>query len=119
MVAAEEITSIKRRYWYVGPSAGQAYSMRASRAMPAIFGAVERNAVTAVGAPWYTSGAQKWKGTKESLKPMPAMTSSSASESSSGDVSANPLMWPAEVKSRVPVSPYRNDRPYSITAEHT
>ena len=34
------------------------------------------NAVTGVGAPWYTSGVQKWNGTAATLNPRP--TSSSA-----------------------------------------
>ena len=35
-------------------------------------GATERYAVTGVGAPSYTSGVQKWKGTAEILYPNPA-----------------------------------------------
>ena len=44
-------------------------------AKPAALGATDRNAVTGVGAPWYTSGHQKWKGTAAVLKPKPAKTS--------------------------------------------
>jgi hypothetical protein len=32
-------------------------------------GPVERNAVTGVGAPWYTSGAQIWNGAADTLNP--------------------------------------------------
>ena len=39
-------------------------------------GATDKNAVTGVGAPWYTSGHQKWKGTAAVLKPNPANTNS-------------------------------------------
>src|SRR6188768_1730006 len=49
---------------------------RSMMAKPAALGATERNAVTAVGAPWYTSGHQKWKGTDAVLNPKPAKTSS-------------------------------------------
>ena len=35
-------------------------------------------AVTGVGAPSYTSGAQLWKGTAEILKPKPVTTSTKA-----------------------------------------
>ena len=31
--------------------------------------------MTGVGAPWYTSGAQTWKGTADALKNSPARTS--------------------------------------------
>ena len=40
-------------------------------AIAAVFTIVAIKAVTGVGAPSYTSGAQKWKGAAESLKPMP------------------------------------------------
>ena len=49
---------------------------RSMIAKPAALGATDRNAVTGVGAPWYTSGHQKWKGTAAVLKPKPAKTSS-------------------------------------------
>ena len=35
------------------------------------FGTIEKNAVTEVGAPSYTSGAQKWNGAALSLKRNP------------------------------------------------
>ena len=35
------------------------------------FDTVAMNAVTGRGAPSYTSGVQRWKGTTASLKPMP------------------------------------------------
>ena len=36
---------------------------------PAAFEPTDRNAVTGVGAPWYTSGTQIWNGTAAILKP--------------------------------------------------
>src|ERR1700724_4640470 len=45
---------------------------RTNIAMPAIFGAAAKNAVTGVGAPSYTSGVHIWNGTAETLKQKPA-----------------------------------------------
>src|SRR5215510_1205490 len=62
-----------------GESPGRAKPPKKKRSMiakPAALGATERNAVTGVGAPWYTSGHQKWKGTAAVLNPKPASTSS-------------------------------------------
>src|SRR6185295_2346620 len=44
---------------------------RSMTAKPAALGATERKAVTGVGAPWYTSGHQKWKGATAVLKANP------------------------------------------------
>ena len=41
----------------------------------------DMKAVTGVGAPSYTSGAQLWKGTAEILKPKPVTTSTKATTS--------------------------------------
>ncbi len=48
----------------------------------------DMKAVTGVGAPSYTSGAQLWKGTAEILKPKPVTTSTSATTSSDARVEA-------------------------------
>jgi hypothetical protein len=40
--------------------------------------ATDKYAVTGDGAPWYTSAAHMWNGTKVSLKPTPAITSTNA-----------------------------------------
>src|SRR5687767_3313842 len=48
---------------------------RTSTANPAAFEAVDKNPATGVGEPSYTSGAQKWKGTMETLKPIPTRIS--------------------------------------------
>ena len=42
-------------------------STRYSKIKPAVFDAVEINAVIGVGAPWYTSGDQLWNGTTATL----------------------------------------------------
>ena len=55
--------------------------MRTSMANDAAFDPTERNAVTGVGAPSYTSGAHMWNGTAAILKPMPAATRTTASTS--------------------------------------
>ena len=51
-----------------------AESRRRITAKPAAFEAVERKPATGVGAPSYTSGAQKWNGNNETLKASPAST---------------------------------------------
>src|SRR5947209_18954417 len=48
--------------------------MRMSIANDAAFEPTDRNAVTGVGAPSYTSGAHMWNGTAAILKPTPATT---------------------------------------------
>src|SRR5258708_2293361 len=49
-------------------------STRTRSATAAILGAIEKNAVTGVGAPWYTSGAHIWKGAAEILNARAAAT---------------------------------------------
>ena len=55
--------------------------MRSSIANDAVFDPTERNAVTGVGAPSYTSGAHMWNGTAAILNPTPATTRMTASTS--------------------------------------
>src|ERR1700685_3007251 len=45
---------------------------RTNMAIAATFTAEAKNAVTGVGAPWYTSGVHIWKGTADTLKQKPA-----------------------------------------------
>src|SRR5262245_30101637 len=52
--------------------------MRRKTAKAAALGPAERKAATGVGAPWYTSGAQIWKGEAETLKPRPTKISEAA-----------------------------------------
>lgn len=70
-------------------------------AKAAPFGAMDKKAVTGVGAPWYVSGIQEWKGTAPILNP------------SAAKMSRNPMIKPgvagAEAMSEntsFPVSPY-------------
>ena len=49
--------------------------MRRKAAKPATLVADDMNAVTGLGAPWYTSGVHMWNGTAEILKPSPTMSS--------------------------------------------
>ena len=45
--------------------------MRSTAANAAAFVAAAMNAVTGVGAPWYTSGVHMWKGAAATLNPSP------------------------------------------------
>ena len=54
-------------------SLGKAVLTRRSRTTnAAVFVAADMNAVTEVGAPWYTSGVHMWKGAAEILNMSPA-----------------------------------------------
>ncbi len=73
---------------------------------PAAFEADAMNAVTGVGAPWYTSGVQTWKGTAATLKPRPTNRRAKPARSSPSSVrtlfSRNSAMAPRLVE---PVAP--------------
>src|SRR5437867_13413653 len=79
-------------------------------AKPAALGATLRKAVTGVGAPVYTSGHQKWKGTAAVLNPNPARMSAVAT---SNVIPFPPLAPPLKRGCRIagifvlPVSPNR------------
>ena len=79
---------------------------RISAAKPAAFVADAMNAVTGVGAPWYTSGVHMWNGTAATLKPSP--TRRSAKPASSVPCSRSVLLArnvPIPVSDVVPVAP--------------
>src|SRR5512140_4010686 len=57
---------------------------RSSAAKPAIFAPEDMKAVTAEGAPWYTSGVHMWKGTAAILKPNPTRISAEPMDNKSG-----------------------------------
>ncbi len=79
-------------------------STRNSAANAAALTPVAMNAVTGVGAPSYTSGAQAWNGTAATLKANP--TSSSAKPTGSiTPVPPSPTWTPMSVKFVVPVAP--------------
>src|SRR6476620_9388023 len=86
--------------------------IRSSIANDAAFEPTDRNAVTGVGAPSYTSGAHMWNGTAAILNPTPATTRITAS-TSRGSCSC-PVNTVFIVSRFVaPESPYINDIPYS------
>src|SRR5512137_526355 len=86
---------------------------RRSTANPAALEAVDKKPATGVGAPSYTSGAQKWKGTAEILKPNPTRMSSK--------LPISPILGaadePISVRLVVPVKPKSRLKPYSMIAE--
>src|SRR5512142_2447408 len=86
---------------------------RSSAANPAIFAPAAMNAVTAEGAPWYTSGVHMWNGTAATLNPSPTMMSAAPT------VSNNTLVLPAAATATillsavVPVAPNTSAMPYT------
>ena len=72
MVRAARTARIKLQS--VLTSGNTAVNKRMSTANPAALDAVDRKPATGVGAPSYTSGAQKWNGKSETLKANPAST---------------------------------------------
>ena len=96
--------------------------IRSSAANAATLVAAAMNAVTGVGAPWYTSGVHMWNGTAATLKPRP--TSSSATPASSKpclppgfDARYCAMPWctlspePKPASDVVPVAPYVSAMP--------
>src|SRR5215510_11786155 len=86
--------------------------IRSSIANDAALEPTDRNAVTGVGAPSYTSGAHMWKGTAAILNPTPATTRITAR------INRGSPSWPVNNvaifrRFVVPESPYINDIPYS------
>src|SRR3990172_13390123 len=88
---------------------------RRRTANPAAFDATEMNAVMGVGAPSYTSGDQKWKGTAATLNPKPTSTSMDAATTARGGML--PSAPPNSYRLVLPVNPYNRLKPYSITVE--
>src|SRR2546421_2310654 len=91
---------------------------RSNAANPATLVADDMNAVTGVGAPWYTSGVHMWNGTAATLNPRPTSSSAIATIStpscSSVVVARN---WAMPVRFVVPVAPYASAIPYRNTAD--
>ena len=83
----------------------------------ASLGAPPINSVTAVGAPWYTSGIHMWNGTTPSLKASPATMNTRP------NTSTWCLIWPLAMAcatsftSSEPVAPYNIDMPYNRKPE--
>src|SRR5262245_2258754 len=84
--------------------------IRSSIANDADFDPTDRNAVTGVGAPSYTSGAHIWNGTAAILNPTPATTRMTArtSRGSRSWLANTPAIARRLV---VPDSPYMSDIP--------
>src|SRR5436190_20912405 len=59
--------------------------IRRNTANAAALGPADINAVTGVGEPWYTSGAQIWKGAPETLNPRPTNMSAVEKPTSTPD----------------------------------
>ena len=93
--------------------AGKATSAtRTSNAKPAALDAVDRNAAMGVGAPWYTSGAQKWKGTAATLNAKPASTIMSAPSTAHNGASVWASPWARAANSTSPpAKPYSRLKP--------
>ena len=87
--------------------------------------ATDRNAVTGVGEPSYTSGAHIWKGTLAILKPKPAIISTTPNSRALLPNGTPPLRlrlamrWAISGNDELPVKPYTMTIPYSSTAELT
>src|SRR5262245_52232230 len=84
--------------------------IRSSIANDADFDPTDRNAVTGVGAPSYTSGAHMWNGTAAILKPTPATTRITA-RITLGSVCSDVRSGAIFRKLVVPDSPYISDMP--------
>ena len=84
-------------------------SSRNANANDAIFGTVDRNNVTAVGAPLYTSGTHMWNGTAPYLKSFAtSMTDTARMNPSPGSA---PICADSKPRSSVPLMPYSTDMP--------
>ena len=90
---------------------------RTITAKPAAFDAVDRKPETGVGAPSYTSGAQKWNGTKEILKPRPTSIKASTPEAVRSDKLPALNMVANWYKSVVPEKPKTRLKPYNIIVD--
>ncbi len=71
------------------------------------FETTDKNAVTAMGEPSYTSAVHKWKGTMESLKAN-AVNKNTKAKTCKGDPSSKPG---SSLKLTVPVAPYNKEIP--------
>ena len=85
-IAASTATAIVHTSLWSGNAVTSTRSMTTSAA---VFVAADMNAVTEVGAPWYTSGVHMWNGAAETLNASPArIIASPAKRNASLDGSA-------------------------------
>src|SRR3712207_4895756 len=91
--------------------------IRRNAANAAALVAADMNAVTGVGAPWYTSGVHMWNGTSDVLNAKP--TNSSAMAASVSEAGASRALKAADICPIfvVPATPYVTAMPYSNNAE--
>ena len=95
------------------PSGAKAVmKMRRNTANAAALGPADRNALTGVGAPSYTSGAHIWKGAAETLNPNPTNINPAAAPSSIPSVVPEVASRTCTVvRLMVPVQPYTTATP--------
>ncbi len=96
-------------------SSGNAVTrMRRVTTSAAVFVAADMNAVTDVGAPWYTSGVHMWNGAAETLNASPArIIARPATRNASSPASAAAICS----KPSASVAPKTSAEPKSSTAE--
>ena len=88
------------------PTAGRPSTrIRIASASAPSFGAVPTYRVTAVGAPWYTSGTHMWNGTAPNLKATPATRNARPTHSIREPASAPPIVACRSPMFRLPVTP--------------
>ena len=96
-IAREQTASTATATVQISDCSGNAVTrIRSMSTKPAIFVAADMNAVTVVGAPWYTSGVHMWNGAAETLKASPAriiaipVTNSGSSAPVASRIAVNP-----------------------------
>src|SRR2546429_166035 len=75
------------------------------------------NAVTGVGAPWYTSGVQVWNGPTEPLNSGPTTSTPNPPNSKASERSVPAAALAMSASRTEPANPYSNARPYRKNAE--
>src|SRR5437764_15128451 len=110
IVTADRITMNGVQSQASGWNAVSNTRIRAANA--ATFVAADMNAVTAVGAPWYASGAHMWNGTAATLNANPT-ASRPAAASASGIGPTWPVkVWAMAARFVVCAAPYARAIPY-------
>src|SRR5438270_725793 len=90
---------------------------RARTKKPATFDPEAMNAALGIGAPWYTSGAHRWKGAAAILKPNPTMVMTNARISNGSRASPCPCTAAAILARLVdPDKPYNKLNPNKVNA---
>ena len=92
-------------------------SRRMTMANAASLGAPPMSRVTAVGAPWYTSGIHMWKGTAPILNAKPATTKTRPKTKTRWSTLPELMALKTALMSSEPVAPYIMERPYNKKPE--